>query len=327
MSEATKYSPSPRPTTSGGPLRTATIFSGSSADITTQREQAAQPRAAPAAPRFEQAVVGAARGRRGARRPRCRSRYGTCGPRACSSLLQLEVVLDDAVVDDDDAAAADRDAGARSPRWAGRAWPSACGRCRRRRRAARRADALRGCASLPALRRTSMPPSRDDGDAGRVVAAILEPPEPVEEDGDDLLGADVADDAAHGLILRRRLAPSDVVTGPMEAACRPTASTSFGPAVLVLLAAARDARAPRGHVLRDRRPGGDVGARADADRRDQLRIAADEGAVVDDRRVLRRAVVVAGDRAGADVHLRADRRVAEVGEVVGLRLPCRASSS
>ena len=35
MSEATKYSSSPRPTTIGGPLRTATIFSGSSADIST----------------------------------------------------------------------------------------------------------------------------------------------------------------------------------------------------------------------------------------------------------------------------------------------------
>ena len=36
MSEATKYSPSPTPTTSGGPLRAATITSGSSAEITTR---------------------------------------------------------------------------------------------------------------------------------------------------------------------------------------------------------------------------------------------------------------------------------------------------
>ncbi len=35
MSDATKNSPSPRPTTIGGPLRTATIFSGSSAEIST----------------------------------------------------------------------------------------------------------------------------------------------------------------------------------------------------------------------------------------------------------------------------------------------------
>ena len=35
MSEATKNSSSPRPTTIGGPLRTATIFSGSSTETST----------------------------------------------------------------------------------------------------------------------------------------------------------------------------------------------------------------------------------------------------------------------------------------------------
>ena len=74
-----------------------------------------------------------------------------------------------------------------------------------------------------------------------------------------------------------------------------------------------------GHVLGDRRAGGDVGALADRDRRDQLRVAADERAVLDRRLMLRLAVVVAGDRAGADVDLLADHRVAEIGEVVGLR--------
>ena len=47
MSEATKNSPSPRPTTSGGPLRTATILSGSSAAISDEREEPAQAAAAP----------------------------------------------------------------------------------------------------------------------------------------------------------------------------------------------------------------------------------------------------------------------------------------
>ena len=37
----------------------------------------------------------------------------------------------------------------------------------------------------------------DDGNARRVVAAILEPPQPLDQDGDDGLVADVADDAAH----------------------------------------------------------------------------------------------------------------------------------
>ena len=46
---------------------------------------------------------------------------------------------------------------------------------------------------------------------------------------------------------------------------------------------------------------------------------ADERAVADHGARLVHAVVVAGDGAGADVDLLADRRVAEVGEVVGLR--------
>ena len=41
------------------------------------------------------------------------------------------------------------------------------------------------------------PPVAHDGDAGRVVAAVLEPAQPVDEDRDDLLWADVADDSAH----------------------------------------------------------------------------------------------------------------------------------
>ena len=36
-----------------------------------------------------------------------------------------------------------------------------------------------------------------DRDARRVVAAVLEPPQPVDEDRDDVLRADVADDSAH----------------------------------------------------------------------------------------------------------------------------------
>ena len=39
MSEATKYSPSPRPTTTGGPLRTATILNGSSAESITSAKR------------------------------------------------------------------------------------------------------------------------------------------------------------------------------------------------------------------------------------------------------------------------------------------------
>ena len=39
--------------------------------------------------------------------------------------------------------------------------------------------------SLPALRRSSIVAVAHDGDAGRVVAAVLEPPQPVDEDRHD----------------------------------------------------------------------------------------------------------------------------------------------
>ena len=51
--------------------------------------------------------------------------------------------------------------------------------------------------SLPALRRTSTAPSLDDRDAGRIVAAVFEPPQPLDQDRHDLLCPDVADDSAH----------------------------------------------------------------------------------------------------------------------------------
>ena len=41
--------------------------------------------------------------------------------------FELEVVFDDAVVDDDDAAGAVAVRDARSLRWGGRGWPSGCG--------------------------------------------------------------------------------------------------------------------------------------------------------------------------------------------------------
>ena len=50
--------------------------------------------------------------------------------------------------------------------------------------------------------------------------------------------------------------------------------------------ASRDAERAGRHVLCDRRAGRDVGALADAHRRNQLRVAADERAVLDDRRML-----------------------------------------
>src|SRR3954467_1784169 len=91
------------------------------------------------------------------------------------------------------------------------------------------------------------------------------------------------------------------------------------PAVDVALLAGTDCEGARRHVLADGRAGSHVRVPRHRDRRDELRVAADERAVLDDGLVLAGAVVVAGDRAGADVHLLADRRVAEVGQVFRLR--------
>ena len=104
MSEATKNSPSPRPTTIGGPFRTATIFSGSSAEI---RTSAKRPR-----------ISSSARRTAFSRPSSChlaldevRDDLGVgLGDEpvalALELALQIEVVLDDAVVDDDDLAGA-----------------------------------------------------------------------------------------------------------------------------------------------------------------------------------------------------------------------------
>src|SRR4051794_8566721 len=48
-------------------------------------------------------------------------------------------------------------------------------------------------------------------------------------------------------------------------------------------------------------------------------VGADEGAAADDRPRLAETVVIARDRAGADVGVRADFRVADVGQMVDLR--------
>ena len=193
-------------------------------------------------------------------------------PCRCSSLLQIEVVLDDAVVDDDDLAGA---VAVRVRVLLGR--PAV-------RRPARVADAVVagervGADDLLEVRQLAGAAAQvdravaDDRDAGRVVAAVLEPPQPVDEDGHDVLRSDVADDSAHDglspdsfrtlLRLRRLL---------------------LDPALDVALLAGADRERAGGHVLADRRAGADVRALADRDRRDQLRVAADERAVLDRRR-------------------------------------------
>src|SRR5579885_302317 len=93
----------------------------------------------------------------------------------------------------------------------------------------------------------------------------------------------------------------------------------MGSSGLVHLAGARDRERLVGDVLRHGRAGGDLGAPAHLHGRDQVDVGADEGLRGDRRLVLLLAVVVAGDRARADVDVLGDLGVADVGEVVDLR--------
>src|SRR5665811_421787 len=75
------------------------------------------------------------------------------------------------------------------------------------------------------------------------------------------------------------------------------------------LFAARQGELARRCVAGDRRTRTNGCALAHRHRRDQLRIRADEYIVFDDGAMFVRAIVIAGDRACADVHAAADRAV------------------
>src|SRR6266542_3230341 len=68
------------------------------------------------------------------------------------------------------------------------------------------------------------------------------------------------------------------------------------------------------HVLGDNRACAGGSLAADANRGDEHRVAADEGAVLNYRLVLGLAIVVAGDSAGTDIHVCADLRVPDIAE-------------
>ena len=91
------------------------------------------------------------------------------------------------------------------------------------------------------------------------------------------------------------------------------------PALDVALGPTGHGQRARRHVLLQdgARPG--VGAVADGDRRDELRVGAGADVRADHRAVLAHAVVVDERRAGADVGVLADRGVADVGQVRHLR--------
>src|SRR6185436_19454770 len=110
--------------------------------------------------------------------------------------LQRQVVLDDAVVDDDDAAGA---VAMRMRVLFGR--PTV----RRPSRVAEAVPAVDGIPGQDVLEPGEFPgaapdvdlPVVDDRDARGVIAAILEPPKPFDDDGHRGPGSDVTDDSAH----------------------------------------------------------------------------------------------------------------------------------
>src|SRR5687767_10011418 len=116
-----------------------------------------------------------------------------------------------------------------------------------------------------------------------------------------------------GTTLRREIAP----TIPHMSGCR------FLPGPLpprdTFLFDPREREIAFGDFARDGRACSDRGSAADDDRRYELRVRSDENVVFDDRAVLERPVVVAGDRSGADVHVTPDRRIPDVREVIGFR--------
>ena len=204
MSEATKFSPSPRPMTSGGPLRAATSRSRLVAvkQARARRCPATCCAARPARPaRVEPAwsALDEVRDDLGVG-----LRHETVALRLRAA-LELEVVLDDAVVDDDEPPLQSWCGWAFSsvgrPWVAQRVWPMP--QCPVSGLAAPAPP--RGSTSLPAQRRLSSCAAAHDGHAGRVVAAVLEAPEALHEDGDCITRSDVADDAAHAARLLARL--------------------------------------------------------------------------------------------------------------------------
>src|ERR671919_273791 len=83
----------------------------------------------------------------------------------------------------------------------------------------------------------------------------------------------------------------------------------------VVLIGAGDSQGARRDVPGDHRSGSSVGRIPDIYRRDQGRVNRDSDVVADHRAVFAESIPVGGDRAGADVGVLTDLRVADVGEV------------
>src|SRR5204862_2894028 len=90
------------------------------------------------------------------------------------------------------------------------------------------------------------------------------------------------------------------------------------PAWMRILFRAGEGQLPRRGVLGERGSGAECRAPAYAHRRDELGVRAYENVVLDDGAVLVRSVIVAHDRARADVDVSAHLAVADIREVIRL---------
>ena len=198
MSDARRVSPSPRPTTSGEETFTPTSSPGASARQHDERVRAlelATPRGGrprrPASVSVASSVLDQVRDdlgvglRREACGPPSQAACGAAGgSRRCRCGSRRR-------------GRCSRGAGARSGRWARRASPSACGPSPIV-PAGSGSSVERGLELAQLARALAHGESAvHDRDARRVVAAVLEPPETLDDDGERLVGPHVADDAAH----------------------------------------------------------------------------------------------------------------------------------
>jgi len=199
MSEATKYSLSPRPTTIGGPLNRDDLVRIVGRDQ-HEREETPQVQQRPPHRILETIVLHLALDQVG-------DDLGVgLGDEAVTFLLelpfQIEVVLDDPVVHDDDLSRAIA-VGVRV--LLGR---PAVGRPARVADPVLTVQRIDGEDFFESRQLSGAAAQLDravahDRDAGRVVTAILQPPQPFDQDGQDFLVADVADDSAHVSIASR----------------------------------------------------------------------------------------------------------------------------
>ena len=155
------------------------------------------------------------------------------------------------------------------------------------------------------------------GDAGRIVAAIFQALQRLDQQGGDGSLADDSDDAAHGRVVREE---SYLFLARLAAAARAFSFARSGAArpFFVTWRARPKATAPAGTSSVTTLPAVTLAPRPILHRRHQRAVGADEGLGADHGPPLAVAVVVHGDGAGADVAGRADVGIAEIGQVVGL---------